>query len=189
MNLTDITYEKILNVLPTEVLDSLAMRALKRRKRTACLIFMHKKEELDGSTLEWVEGVYPVIRAITRYRNTTEEELPLRVIKDIKKIEYHPVFPLHCLLGVNRDILEDNDLFKEISADGDTPYDEYKVDQELIEHLYTKILKPEDILTDLEKMGDCWQDGKNIGEWTFRICFEDELSFDVLINQGLYHPC
>ncbi len=192
--LTDITYEKILATLPEEVLDSLAMRALKRRKRTACLIFMHKKEE----PLKLVEDVYPVIQAlkllrpiypiiqvVARYENITEEELPLRVIKDIKKIENHCTYPLHCLLGSNRDILENNDLFKEMSVDGDTPFDEYKVDQELIEHLYTKILKPEDILTDIQKIGDLWFDGENIGTWTFRICFEDELSFKVLKAQGL----
>ncbi len=189
MNLTDITYEKILDVLPEEVLDSLAVRALKRRRRTACLILMSKKNEHNGSTLKWVEGVYPVIQVAARYENTTEEELPLRVIKDIKKIESHLSFPLHCLLGVNRDILEDNDMFKEISADGDTPWDEYEVDQELIERLYTKILKPEDILTDIQKIGNGWWNGENIGEWTFQICFEDELSFKVLKAQGLYHPC
>ena len=130
--------------------------------RTICLIFMYNPR--SGS------ATYNDMRVVGRYENTTMEDVPLQMMKD-SVLGAHFLYPFHFLLDMHKDLLQKEDMFKGVlrQLDDDKGFDAFEVDPKLIEHLYTKILSPKDIVKDIQEIGS------DFGEWKYLFCFEDTL--------------
>ena len=185
-SLADITYKKLIETLPQDVIDTLVEYALEFRKRDTVLT-----SRITGGDIE----------ILGQWKNVTKVELARKIMSDATlgySCENGPPCRLfYDLLYHNRKLLKGHSIFNKKELDkrvglysaktsiirgsksnltwitGYHLFDAWTIDPcnvepELIQYLYTEILTPERLLKDIEEV--------YILD-AFFICFEDEASW------------
>lgn len=126
---------------------------------------------------------------VARYENVTQHRLPYLIMEDHKLGKDNGLF--HLLLIYRQNMIQNHALFNpvlewmkdrsdhnELRPGPNWTYN-HDIEPKLIEYLYTEIMKPEDLLVDIEKC-EYQQKWDHMGKWGYHVCFEDESSWKCL---------